>query len=83
MNTPDAIDMNPFPDCAEAYDAADHARRTPVTVLLTPEQLTRLEVLLADLRSTHPALDDNDVTDALFDTGLAAFENMLNLEPFA
>ena len=75
--------MNPFPDAAETYAIADEDRRTPVTVLLTPEQLTRLEVLIADLRGTHPALDDNDITDALFDTGLAAFENMLNLEPFA
>lgn len=74
--------MNPFPDCAEAYDAADHARRTPVTVLLTPDQLTRLEVVIACLRITRTDIDDNDITDALFDTGLAAFENMINLEPF-
>lgn len=53
--------------------------RTPVTVLLSPSQLVRLEVLIADLRQAAPDIDDNDVTDALFDTGLAAYESMLNL----
>ena len=52
---------------------------TPITVLLTPNQLARLETLIADVRGTNPALDDNDLTDALFDTGLAAFESLWNL----
>lgn len=57
---------------------------TPITVLLTPTQLARLETLIADVRGTNPALDDNDLTDALFDTGLAAFESLWNLvEPLA
>lgn len=57
---------------------------TPITVLLTPTQLARLETLIADVRGTNPALDDNGLTDALFDTGLAAFESLWNLvEPLA
>lgn len=66
--------------CHDTAAALDDARAyVPVTVLLTPEQAVRLEVLIADLRGTAPDLDDNDVTDALFDTGLTAFESMLNL----
>lgn len=71
--------MNPFPALiTEAVEL------TPITVLLTPNQLARLETLIADVRGTNPALDDNDLTDALFDTGLAAFESLWNLvEPLA
>lgn len=71
--------MNPFP--APITEAVE---LTPITVLLTPNQLARLETLIADVRGTNPALDDNDLTDALFDTGLAAFESLWNLvEPLA
>lgn len=66
------MNLNPFPD----LDADD---RVPVTVMLTPGQAARLEVLTADLRSSDPSIDDDAVADALFDTGLAAFESMLRI----
>lgn len=57
---------------------------TPVTAMLTQEQAVRLEVLIASIRAMNPAIDDNDVVDALLDTGLTAFESMFDLlEPFA
>lgn len=61
------------------------ADRTPVTVMLTPEQLRRFETVAACLciNTAEIDIDDNDIADALFDTGLGAFENMLKLEPFA
>lgn len=63
----------------------DLAGRTPVTVMLTPEQLRRFETVAACLciNTAEIDIDDNDVADALFDTGLAAFENLLKLEPLA
>lgn len=51
--------------------------RIPVTVMLTPSQSARLEVLIADIRSSDPSIDDNDVADALFETGLATFEHTM------
>lgn len=51
--------------------------RIPVTVMLTPAQSARLEVLIADIRSSNPSIDDNDVADALFETGLATFETTM------
>jgi len=57
---------------------------TPVTAMLTQEQAVRLEVLIASIRAMNPAIDDNDVVDALLDTGLTAFESISDLlEPFA
>jgi len=60
--------MNPFPDCAGGPD-----ERIPVTVMLTPASAARLEVLTAELRAVDPSIDDNDVVDAVFDTGLCAY----------
>lgn len=59
------------PDLIEADD------RVPVTVLLTPGQAARLEVVIADVRGSDASIDDNDVADALFETGLALFETQL------
>lgn len=57
---------------------------TPVTAMLTQEQAVRLEVLIASIRATNPEIDDNNVVDALLDTGLTSFESMFDLlEPFA
>lgn len=71
-----SLDMNPFPDGAGGPD-----ERIPVTVMLTPVQAARLEALIADLRALDPSIDDNDVADAVFDTGLAAYDNALTPEP--
>lgn len=68
--------MNPFPDGAGGPD-----ERIPVTVMLTPVQAARLEALIADLRALDPSIDDNDVADAVFDTGLSAYEFSLTTEP--
>lgn len=58
--------------------------RIPVTVMLTPSQSARLEVLIADIRNADPSIDDNDVADAIFDTGLVAYESTLTtVEPLA
>lgn len=65
------MNLNPFPD--------DDDDSIPVTVMLTPAQAARLEVLTADLRNADPSIDDSDVADALFDTGLAAYEWMLRI----
>jgi hypothetical protein len=62
------MDMNPFPDGAGGPD-----ERIPVTVMLTASQAARLEVLTAELRALDPSIDDNDVADAVFDTGLCAY----------
>lgn len=70
--------MNPFPDAADAEEPI------PVTVWLTRTQAVRLEVLIGAMRATSPELDDNDITDALFDTGLSSFESIFRLlEPLA
>jgi hypothetical protein len=70
--------MNPFPDAADAEEPI------PVTVWLTRAQAVRLEVLIGAMRATSPELDDNDITDALFDTGLSSFESIFRLlEPLA
>ena len=61
------------PDLIEADD------RVPVTVLLTPAQAARLEVVIADLRGDDASIDDNDVADALFDIGLTAIESTLKV----
>lgn len=53
--------------------------RIPVTAMLTPSQSARLEVLIADIRNADPSIADDTVADALFDTGLAAFESMLRI----
>ena len=71
-----SLDMNPFPDCAGGPD-----ERIPVTVMLTPASAARLEALIADLRALDPSIDDNDVSDAVFDTGLSAYEFSLTTEP--
>lgn len=56
---------------------------TPVTAMLTQEQAVRLEVLIASIRAMNPEIDDNDVVDALLDTGLTSLESMFDLlEPF-
>lgn len=68
--------MSPFPDGAGGPD-----ERIPVTVMLTPVQAARLEALIADLRALDPSIDDNDVADAVFDTGLSAYEFSLTTEP--
>ena len=68
--------MNPFPDGAGGPD-----ERIPVTVMLTASQATRLEALAAQLRALDPSIDDNDVSDAVFDTGLSAYEFSLTTEP--
>lgn len=68
--------MNPLPDGAGGAD-----ERIPVTVMLTPVQALRLEALIADLRALDPSIDDNDVSDAVFDTGLSAYETSLTTEP--
>ena len=65
------MNLNPFPDGEDDS--------IPVTVMLTPAQAARLEVLTADLRNADPSIDDSDVADALFDTGLAAYESMLRI----
>lgn len=78
MNAPDAARMNPFPDVPDAEEPI------PVTVWLTRAQAVRLEVLIGAMRATSPELDDNDITDALFDTGLSSFESIFRLlEPLA
>jgi hypothetical protein len=62
----------------------DAQEYVPITVMLTPGQAVRFEVLLACMRCTERDFDDNDVADALFDTGLVAFETMFSiLEPSA
>ena len=71
-----SLDMNPFPDGAGGAD-----ERIPVTVMLTPASAARLEALIADLRALDPSIDDNDVSDAVFDTGLSAYEFSLTTEP--
>jgi hypothetical protein len=37
--------------------------------------------LTAELRALDPSIDDNDVADAVFDTGLAAYDYALTPEP--
>ncbi|THF61431.1 hypothetical protein E6C76_20330 [Pseudothauera nasutitermitis] len=51
---------------------------TPVTVHLQPAQAARLEVVLAHCRD-HSGLDDNAVTDMLFETGLQAAERAIQI----
>ncbi len=65
------LDMNPFPDCADAGAEDD---RIPVTVMLTASQAARLEALCAQLRALDPSIDDENVADAVFDTGLCAYD---------
>lgn len=65
------LDMNPFPDCADAGAEDD---RIHVTVMLTASQAARLEALCAQLRALDPSIDDEDVADAVFDTGLCAYD---------
>ena len=62
------MDINPLPDGAGGPED-----RIPVTVMLTPASAARLEVLTAELRALDPSIDDNDVVDAVFDTGLCAY----------
>lgn len=48
-----------------------------ITVALTRAQAVRLETLIGDIRRADPGIDDNAITDALFETGMAWFENNL------
>lgn len=50
---------------------------TPVTVWLTPADAVRLELLLAAQRERIPTLDDNELVDTIFTTGLDACEREL------
>jgi len=70
------MNLNPFPEIADDFDDDD---RVPVTVMLLPAQAARLEVVIADVRDSDPSIDDDDVADALFETGLAFFESMLRI----
>lgn len=51
--------------------------RIPVTVMLTPAQAVRLEALITAFRQADPSIDDNDVADAVFDTGLVVYETTM------
>jgi len=55
----------------------DDESLVPVTVMLTPPQVVRLEVLAAKLREIDPSIEDNNVADAIFDTGLSAYEKTM------
>lgn len=50
---------------------------TPVTVCLTPAQTARLERLLAHTRD-HSGLDDESITDMVFETGLRIAEQSID-----
>jgi hypothetical protein len=52
----------------------------PVTVDLTAAQYERLENVVARLRLQAPGLNDNDVVDAIFATGLGIAERAIKLE---
>ena len=62
-----------------ALDLIEADDRVPVTVLLTPGQAARLEVVIADLHGADASIEDNDVADALFDIGLTAIESTLKV----
>lgn len=49
----------------------------PVTVCLTPAQAVRLERLLAHARD-HSGLDDDSITDMVFETGLRIAEQSID-----
>lgn len=53
----------------------------PVTVILTAAQAVRLESLTAHWRGVDPSMDDNTITDIVFSTGLAAFEQIFAMHP--
>jgi len=59
--------MIALPQCA-THD------RTPVTVMLTPEQAARLELWLAKHRDANPSADDNEHVDQVFASGLRLVE---------
>jgi hypothetical protein len=72
MDQPDEDTMTTPNDPADQLDD-----RIPVTVMLTPSQSARLEVLIADIRSSDPSIDDNDVADAAFEMGLCGLETSM------
>lgn len=60
--------------------ADEPADLVPVTVGLTVAQSERLERVIARLRLQAPGLDDNDVVDAIFATGLGIAERATKLD---
>lgn len=68
------MNMNPFPDLAADTDAV------PVTVLLSPAQVARLECLIAASRARNPSIDDDIVVDAVFAAGLQMLETTPSAE---
>ena len=67
------MNMNPFPDDADAEPIA-------ITVWLTPEQFARLETVTAGLCADGTCPDDNAATDYVFDAGMDLIELVLDME---
>lgn len=67
------MNMNPFPDAADAEPIA-------ITVWLTPAQLARLETVTAGLCADGTCPDDNAAADYVFDAGMDLIELVLDME---